>query len=482
MEHQDAGPGRVGAKRRDQFKSKPTDEGERRRRALAAQQSDARERRLAAMRTIAVDSLLGGEVVDEAKKCVDIESESDSDDELPDTEMQTEGAATGADDFSATVRKKRGKRQRRVGRDLYFARQLQVPDWMTEVPPDLASSWLLMVRPDGDRHLLLSESGHVEVRRKNGHVVERYTDTRLPDGLTILDVVCVKPPRDTGKEPDTGKEHAEMVVADASAMPVEDVAMHGRGRGRGRRGGGAKGRGRGRGQRRHEEHSYAVLDVLFWGDTDVACADAEFRMFWLASRLGEMTDAPAHRARPLQFLPAEPVNLDVLNAAYRNDVGYLKDSLLFLHKEGKYSYSEPVSPLALQWRDRSISPYVVDTNDAKGEAQPEKQAVVLELRGGGHLRTADRIVVASMTEEELGAVPGANPSQGKALLRFHVDHVDFAAKKLSGLEFLSRVPSRIRVWPDSWGRIAFQCTNRGAAAKPLAFDALQAHVGGAVAT
>merc|ERR1719238_1949969 len=102
-------------------------------------------------------------------------------------------------DMASRGRRHRGnkmRRLRRLQRTMFFARQMQAPDWMVEVPADLSTAWLMMVRPEGDRCLLLSDGGRVEVRRKNGYVHERYTDARMPKGLTILDVVCVESPSD----------------------------------------------------------------------------------------------------------------------------------------------------------------------------------------------------------------------------------------------------------------------------------------------
>ena len=36
------------------------------------------------------------------------------------------------------------------------AQQLMVPEWMTDIPPDLPSSWLVMPRPEGKRCLVIS--------------------------------------------------------------------------------------------------------------------------------------------------------------------------------------------------------------------------------------------------------------------------------------------------------------------------------------
>merc|ERR1712032_273553 len=72
---------------------------------------------------------------------------------------------------------------------------------------------------------------------------------------------------------------------------------HGRG-GRGRDGGrgrgfsskGGKGSGKGRRGRPVGDRSYAVCDVLVWGDTDLVAAEADCRMFWLESRFAEMSE------------------------------------------------------------------------------------------------------------------------------------------------------------------------------------------------
>mmetsp|Transcript_95165 Transcript_95165/g.297599 ORF Transcript_95165/g.297599 Transcript_95165/m.297599 type:complete len:476 (+) Transcript_95165:73-1500(+) len=216
-------------------------------------------------------------------------------------------------DTDAAARKAHGKkmrRLRRLHRTLFFARQLQVPDWMCEVPEDLASSWLLLVKPEGDRCLLLSDGGRVEVRRKNGYVLERFSDSRLPRGLTILDVVCMEGAPATGMQT-TPAEEAGIEVAEAQPEEpaacddepqdpgVVDVDMggsapsRGRGEGRGKGGpgrGGTKGGGKGRKGRPKGDRKYAVMDVLVWGDVDLASADAECRMFWLESRFSEISE------------------------------------------------------------------------------------------------------------------------------------------------------------------------------------------------
>eukprot|EP00932_Pfiesteria_piscicida_P017446 SRR837773.4325.p1 GENE.SRR837773.4325~~SRR837773.4325.p1 ORF type:complete len:312 (-),score=68.38 SRR837773.4325:78-971(-) len=249
------------------------------------------------------------------------------------------------------------------------------------------------------------------------------------------------------------------------------------GRGRGGRGyasGGAPVNAR---RRPLGDRKYAVCDVLAWGDQDMVCSDAECRMFWLESRFAEMPEQPSRRARALQLVPAVSVTPELLSEAYHLDKGYSKDSLLFVHKEGHYHVSEAVTPLALLWRDRHISRFVVDTPDKAGEKLPERQAVVLELRGGGWLRTAERAVVAQLSEQDLKALEGqgqggAAKRGAGALLRVEADGVDLAQRRISVAKVSGFVPARSRVWADTWGRIVFQHLHRTGQTQCITFQAL----------
>jgi hypothetical protein len=222
--------------------------------------------------------------------------------------------------------------------------------------------------------------------------------------------------------------------------------------------------------------------VLIWGDADLCSAEAECRVFWLQSRFAELPDRCPRRARPLQLVDIVPATPDALRQAYVGDYGYVKDSLYFLHREGPYCMSEPVTPLALMWRDRRISRFVVDTPDEKGEVLPERQAVVLELRGGGRLRTAERAVVACLEGEEVlrkAKELAQGTGRGRNLLRCEVESVDVPSHQLRGVTVVGHVPARSRIWPDSWNRIVFQHLHRSGCAGPISFEALTAAAAGA---
>ena len=398
----------------------------------------------------------------------EVEIQDDDDDDPADTtnDMDMDGGYAHG---------KKMQRLRRLHRTLFFARQMQIPDWMLVPPQDLAESWLVLAKPEGDRCLLLSEGGRVQVRQKNGHILEKFTDSRFPRGLTILDAVCIEGPQpqkpvrgkmqeDSGLGPEIQEFSAPM---EEPTSPVDDgqsegddamdVAPGGKSSGKGRR------------RRLPGNRKYAICDVLVWGDMDMASTEAEFRLFWLQSRFEEMREKAPRRARPLQLIRALPATADSLRELYSGDFGYPKDSLMFLHREGRYQISEPVTPVAMLWRDRHLSRFVVDTPDEKGQDLPSKQSVVLEVRGGGRLRTADRHLVAQCQEEDLDKLQGQ--AKNKSLVRCDIEAIDVVNRCLKVVP-VAHVPVRSRVWPDSWARIVFQHLHRSGQSSFISFEAL----------
>jgi len=257
-----------------------------------------------------MEALIGSGTQNDVEEEVEVEDDEDDAADADgggDAEMAPSSHGSG----------KKMQRLRRLHRTLFFARQLQVPDWMLVPPEDLAHSWMVLARPEGDRCLLLSDGGRVEVRKKNGYVQERYTDSRFPRGLTVLDAVCIEGPASPESVPSTSASNSMPdaastadVAATSSSLDVEvcagdddeeeemetetlDADMGGAGgysgRGRGGKGKGSrKGKGKGRRSRPQGNRTYAICDVLVWGDVDMAGAEAECRLFWLESRFEEM--------------------------------------------------------------------------------------------------------------------------------------------------------------------------------------------------
>mmetsp|Transcript_58719 Transcript_58719/g.137016 ORF Transcript_58719/g.137016 Transcript_58719/m.137016 type:complete len:479 (-) Transcript_58719:137-1573(-) len=443
----------------------------RRREALLAQQSESRSRRIEDVRRIAMEALLGSEGTIDADAEVEVEEEGEDDDTM---DVSADRHPSG----------KKSRRLRQLQRTLFFARQLQVPDWPVAMPEDLSTNWLVLLRPEGERCLLLSEGGKVEIRQKNGHVSERYMDSRLPKGLTILDVVAVDGPTPPSAAADHQMSHEQenqppeseaIADCDMDALDVNQEMRDGSKPGRGE----GRGKGRGRGLRKtipkgrpKGDRTYAVCDVLVWGDAELVNAEAECRMFWLESRFGELQANPPRRARALQLVPVKPATSDVLQELYSGDFGYPKDSFLLFHRQGAYAMAEPVTPLVLWWRDKQLNRYVIDTPDPTGQSVPEKQVVVLELRATGFLRTADRNIVGQLSGDTLAATKAITKGKQNVLVRFHVADVDPIGMRVIDPQPLALAPVRSRMWADSWGRIAFQHLQRKGLTQPLSFEAL----------
>jgi len=184
--------------------------------------------------------------------------------------------------------------------------------------------------------------------------------------------------------------------------------------------------------------------------------------------------------------------MEAVQEAYTAETPYVKDALVFMHRDSHYCMSEAVTPLLLTWKDRQISRYVVDTPDPTGQTWPEKQAVVLELRTAGknderkgYLRTADRTLVAQLQSEDLDALvqlSGHGAKEAKLnnhkLFRFEVDHVDVENRQVRGLKPLAYVTARSRIWPDTWNRIAFQALYRQGRPQSISWEALKQAAGG----
>jgi len=210
-------------------------------------------------------------------------------------------------------------------------------------------------------------------------------------------------------------------------------------------------------------------------------ADTECRMYWLSSRFAELPERLPRKARPLILIPAVDVSAEAVAEAYHEDVGYAKDSLHFMHRQALYAIDAAVTPLSLMWRDRKISRFVIDTPDERGEKLPEHQVIVLELRGSGYLRTADRAVVGQLSPESLdGITQDKDKTRAKMLVRCEVDSVDVTNRTLLGLRPVAVVPARSRVWPDSWGRILFQHLHRKGLTDAISFEAVAKAAAGVV--
>ncbi|KAM5569934.1 hypothetical protein ABKV19_017115 [Rosa sericea] len=293
----------------------------------------------------------------------------------------------------------------------WFQKQLMLPEWMIDVPHRLTQDWFVLARSAGERCLVVSYNGTTVSRRRNGTVLHRFPSA-LPDG-------CSR----TKAQP---------------SCSILDCIFH------------------------EMDQTYYVIDMLCWRDYSLYDCTAEFRFFWLKSKLAETRacDPPSyyHRYR-FSLVPWYTCDLTALHTAYTGAVPYVKDGLMFYNKHAHYQPG--ITPLALVWKDQNCSKYVVDT-DNEGKV-PSHQQIVLELQRDGKVTTSDNppIVFGCLG---LDLIQKLGTLQSGCLVRFAIGDggltiVDGKLER-ADLHYLGK-SNRARAFADSYSKIMFQSMVRG---------------------
>lgn len=211
--------------------------------------------------------------------------------------------------------------------DRAFSGQLCVPEYLVSIPEDLksnagsgpssssSSSWIVIARPEGVRCLVTSARGITTSRLLNGEVLERF-NSLLPGGSPG------SMPRNSGRD----AYYTMTSVLDCIYLRDRGV--------------------------------YVVLDMLNWRDYPLFDCTAEFRLYWMQTKLvEEMGDALTRMSKNNEhiFIPAfsAPATPSGIAAAYHYTV-YPLDGLLFVHSEGHYEAGS--TPLTLLWKDPVVAP------------------------------------------------------------------------------------------------------------------------------
>lgn len=307
----------------------------------------------------------------------------------------------------------------------WFSRQLMLMEWMIDMPPNLDRDWYVFARPSGKRCFVVSSNGTTVSRLRNGSVLHRFPSS-LPNGARTKEI-----------------------SAPSHVFCILDCIFH------------------------EPDQTYYVIDMICWRGYPLYDCSAEFRFFWLNSKLLETgaCDPPSvyHRYR-FSVVPVYECNQVGLQNAYTGGVTFVKDGLLFYNRHANYQAGN--TPLALVWKDEFCSKYVLDTD---GEGQiPIQQQVVLELQGSGKLTTHDDPpIVFGCLEGEFLQKLGLQIGN---LLRFSI--VDESVRIVDGklelgeIKFLGKA-NRFRAFADSYSKVFFQHTARHS---PLQFMDLMASV------
>ena len=226
--------------------------------------------------------------------------------------------------------------------------QFMQPEWMVDVPLDLADAWFVTPRPVGQRCLVIASRGQTVSRVKTGRVLHVFPSA-LPGGSKIT-------------------RHGE------GAFCILDCVFH------------------------EADGVYYAMDCLAWNGMSLYDCTAEMRLSWLHAKLGDPLSAECeaanepsaqHRYR-FAVPPTQRCDVEGLVAAYQAPMPFTRDGLLFLAKDGNYELG--VSPLAMLWKDATCSEYVIDTNP--DGSVPARQKIVLSLRATtGDVLTGDIVPV-----------------------------------------------------------------------------------------
>lgn len=211
--------------------------------------------------------------------------------------------------------------------------QFMRAEWMVDIPADLASAWCVVPRPEGDRALVISSRGTTTSRGKTGRVLHRF-QSALPGGSSST-------------------RHGD-------AFCILDCVFHRR------------------------DQTYYAMDCLAWNGMSMYDCAAEMRLSWLHAKLGDPETAECAAAGPpgpnnkytFAVPPAMPCDANGLGRAYADEVGFARDGLMFLAKDGNYELG--TTPLAMLWKDPRCSAHFLDENP--GLSDSGRQRVVLALR------------------------------------------------------------------------------------------------------
>jgi len=217
-----------------------------------------------------------------------------------------------------------GAAERSLGGDKRrYSDALMLPEWMSDVPADVARSWLMLPRPAGQRCLVVSANGQTTARRRNGAVLARFPSA-LPGG------------RRAGPREQHGG---------APTFCVLDCIFDA------------------------QTRTYHVLDVMVWRGYMLYDCHAQFRLYWVHTKLGEVDAAVASRTNPCPFLPVPyyEVSRSSLSELYAAAWPFVRGGLLFVHRETVYE--QGASPLLLLWTDKACSERFFDFGSAEMEKE-----------------------------------------------------------------------------------------------------------------
>jgi len=305
--------------------------------------------------------------------------------------------------------------------DNYFSNLLVHTEYMIETPPDLMDNWLVFLRPEGPRVLIVSIEGFATMRKKNGRVVGEFP-CGLPSGTTILDCILVG----------FGYNELEWLSDDCGRKKIY------------------------------------IQDILCWNECVITDSSAECRQFFLQSRFQESIHeieciTEANRF-PFALVEAKACCPTVVGDMYFTHFPFEKDGLVFIHKEAHYVPG--INPLYLSWKDSSLSSWSVHTTDCSGQTFPENFQVCLELSPARDLMTSDGSRIYTLSVEEMTQLMNIAPGRrNRSFVRVTLDDVGIVPDGTLriGSITIDGFASPSRIVAESLSRLVFLYSMRSSA-------------------
>jgi snurportin-1 len=180
----------------------------------------------------------------------------------------------------------------------------------------------VFARPAGKRCLVVSSNGLTISRARNGSILHRFPSA-LPNGskrdisgpassYSILDCIFHEVPKPNSLYLSFSSIRLILYFLTASSLLMSDRASD-----------------------TQADETYYIIDMICWRGYSLYDCTAEFRFFWVNSKLAETSagDPPStyHRYR-FSAIPIYECTLEGLQAAYSGSTPYVKDGMLFYNK------------------------------------------------------------------------------------------------------------------------------------------------------
>jgi hypothetical protein len=235
---------------------------------------------------------------------------------------EVKGGGGGEENQKTNKSKKKKKIYERFQKNLDLVLdQLCVPEWMIEIPTDLCersiqengtdqirSNWFVMPRPEGKRCLVISSKGKTISYLESGKVLHHFRSVLPGGGLNST-------------------RQASSAILDCIYCP--------------------------------STHTYHILDLMNWNEMSCYECDVEFRFYWLQAKYSEtsgLLTPPPVQTYSFRLIPYWECNPEGLHQAYFGQLDFIKNGLLFYHREGHYETH--LTPLVLLWKDSHVSRYL----------------------------------------------------------------------------------------------------------------------------